>query len=120
MEASGKQPSGPLSSLFRGSETAKVIDFLLSKKEQHPTISEIHAATRASVDMINKIMGDLLDIDAAGVGAKKVTEEEGSNKNKDKDKNQDQNTYYIREDTDTGKSLRDLWYHLMQVQTKNF
>ena len=115
MEASGKQPSGPLSSLFRGSETAKVIDFLLSKKEQHPTISEIHAATRASVDMINKIMGDLLDIDAARGGAKKVTEER-----RKKDKSQDQNTYYIREDTDTGKSLRDLWYHLMQVQTKNF
>jgi hypothetical protein len=115
MVARGNKPSGPLSSLFRGSETAKVIDFLLSKKEQHSTISEIHAATRASVDMINKIMGNLLDIDAAGVGAKKVTEEGGN-----KDKSQDQNTYYIREDTDTGKSLRDLWYHLMQVQTKNF
>jgi hypothetical protein len=110
----GGKPSTPLSSLFTGSETAKVLDFLLSKKEQHHTISEIHVATRASIDMIDKIMSNLLDIDAAGIGAKKVGEIGN------KGKSQDENTYYIRDDTDTGKSIRDLWYHLMQVQTKNF
>ena len=36
-----------------------------------------------------------------------------------KDKSGYENTYYIRDDTDTGKSIRDLWYHLMQVQAKS-
>ncbi|AIF83226.1 hypothetical protein NTE_01153 [Candidatus Nitrososphaera evergladensis SR1] len=110
----GRRPAGPLSSLFAGSEAAKVIDFLLSKKDQHQTISEIHAGTRASLDMINKIIGNLLDIDAVGIGARRV---DGLG---NEDKSKDENTYYIRDDTDTGKSIKDLWYHLMQVQTKNF
>jgi hypothetical protein len=101
------QPASPLSSLFTGSEAAKVIDFLLST-EQHQTIAEIHAGTRGSMNMINKIIDELLDIDAAGIGAKRV-----------QGKRSDENTYYIRNDTDTGKSIRDLWYHLMQVQSKN-
>lgn len=103
------QPASPLSSLFAGSEAAKIIDFFLST-EQHQTTAEIHAGTRASRNMINKIIDDLLDIDAAGIGAKRV---------QDQDKRREENTYYIRNDTDTGKSLRDLWYHLMQVQSKN-
>jgi transcription initiation factor IIE alpha subunit len=101
------EPASPLSSLFTGSEAAKVIDFLLST-EQQQTIAEIHAGTRASMNMINKIIDELLDIDAAGIGAKRVQR-----------KSRDENTYYIRNDTDTGKSIRDLWYHLMQVQSKN-
>lgn len=109
----GRRPAGPLSSLFVGSEAAKVIDFLLSKKEQHQTIHEIHAGTRASLDMINKIIGNLLDIDAVGIGARRVQDPDN------RDKSKDENTYYIRDDTDTGKSIKDLWYHLMQVQTKN-
>lgn len=66
MDAS-RQPTSPLSSLFAGSEAAKVIDFLLSK-EQHQTTSEIHAGTRTSMNMVNKIIDNLLDIDAAGIG----------------------------------------------------
>jgi hypothetical protein len=104
-----RQPASPLSSLFAGSEAAKVIDFLLSK-EQHQTAAEIHAGTRASVNVVNKIIENLLDIDAVGVGARKV-QDVGN-----KDKSREENTYYLRTDTDTGKSIRDLWYHLMQVQ----
>jgi hypothetical protein len=37
-----------------------------------------------------------------------------------KDKARDENTYYIRDDTDTGKSIRDPWYHLNKVQTEGF
>ena len=110
MAAAGKS-AGPLESLFAGSEAAKVIDFLLSK-EQHQTISEIHAGTRTSMNMVNKIIDNLLDIDRAGIRAKRV-------QNLDKDKGRDENTCYIRNDTDTGNSIRDLWYHLMQVQSKS-
>jgi hypothetical protein len=78
-----RQPASPLSSLFAGSEAAKVIDFLLSKE-------------------------------AAGIGARRVADPNN------KDKSKDENTYYIRDDTDTAKSIRDLWYHLMQVQTKSY
>lgn len=106
-----RQPVNPLSSLFTGSEAAKVIDFLLSK-EQHQTMAEIHVGTRASMNMVNKIIENLLDIDAVGVGARRAHLD-------NKDKGKDENTYYIRDDTDTGKSIRDLWYHLMQVQTKS-
>jgi hypothetical protein len=52
------EPAYPLSSLFSGSEAAKVIDFLLSK-EQHQTIAEIHAGTQISTNMINKIIDNL-------------------------------------------------------------
>ena len=109
------QPVSPLSSLFAGSKAAKVIDFLLSKQEheQHQTMTEIHAGTQASINMINKIIDDLIDIDAVGIGAKRI---QGLD---NKGKGRDENTYYIRDDTDTGKSIRDLWYHLMQVQTKS-
>jgi hypothetical protein len=108
-----RQPASPLSSLFAGSEAAKVIDFLLSK-EQQQTMAEIHAGTRASMNMVSKIIENLLDIDAAGIGARRVADPNN------KDKSKDENTYYIRDDTDTGKSIRDLWYHLMQVQTKSY
>jgi hypothetical protein len=64
--------------------------------------------------MINKIIDNLLDIDAAGIGAKRVRDRYNE------DKSRDENTCYIRNDTDTGKSIRDLWYHLMQVQTKSY
>ena len=114
MDSANRKPASPLSSLFAGSEAAKVIDFLLSK-EQHQTTAEIHAGTRASMKIVNKIIENLLDIDAVGIGARRVVQDLD---NKDKDK--DENTYYIRDDTDTGKSIRDLWYHLMQVQTKSF
>jgi hypothetical protein len=107
------EPANPLSSLFSGSEAAKVIDFLLSK-EQHQTIAEIHAGTQVSTNMINKIIDNLLDIDAAGIGAKRVRDRYNE------EKSRDENTCYIRNDTDTGKSIRDLWYHLMQVQTKSY
>ncbi|HEX2557279.1 MAG TPA: hypothetical protein VHK86_03060 [Nitrososphaera sp.] len=102
------EPANPLSSLFTGSEAAKVIDFLLSN-EQHQTMAEIHASTRTSMNTINKVINNLLDIDAAGIGAKRV-----------QDKHVDEDTYYIRDDTDTGKSIRDLRYHLMQVQSKSY
>ena len=114
MDPSTKEPASPLSSLFAGSEAAKIIDFLLSK-EQHQTVADIHNSTRASVNMVNKIIENLLDIDAAGVGARKVVQADLDSK----DKSREENTYYIRDDTDTGKSIRDLWYHLMQVQTKS-
>jgi transcription initiation factor IIE alpha subunit len=104
-----RKPASPFSSLFAGSEAAKVIDFLLSR-EQHQTTAEIHAGTQASMNMVNKIIENLLDIDAVGIGARRVEHLEN------KDKTKDENTYYIRDDTDTGKSIRDLWYHLMQVQ----
>jgi hypothetical protein len=104
-----RQPASPLSSLFAGSEAAKVIDFLLSK-EQHQTMAEIHIGTQASMNMVNKIIENLLDIDAVGIGARRVQDLDN------KDKSKDENTYYIRDDTDTAKSIRDLWYHLMQVQ----
>src|SRR5919197_1368300 len=106
-----RKPASPFSSLFAGSEAAKVIDFLLSK-EQHQTIAEIHRGTQASMNMVNKIIENLLDIDAVGIGARRVVQDLDN-----KDKGKDENTYYIRDDTDTGKSIRDLWYHLMQVQT---
>jgi hypothetical protein len=60
--------------------------------------------------IIKKTMEYLLDIGAVGFGARRTKGLQI------KDKNKDENTYYIREDTDTGKSIRDLWYHLMQVQ----
>ena len=101
-----RKPSSPLSSLFAGRKAAKIIDFLLSG-EQHQTVSEIHGATQASMKMVNNIIERVLDIDVVGIGARKVG---------NKDKAKDENTYYIRDDTDTGKSIRDLWYHLMQVQ----
>ena len=63
-------PASLLSSLFAGSEAAKVIDFLLSK-EQHQTMAEIHAGTRTSMNMVNKIIENLLDIDAVGIGARR-------------------------------------------------
>jgi hypothetical protein len=115
MDAASKQPSSPMSSLFSGSEAAKVIDFLLSK-EQHQTIADIHAGTKASMNMVEKIIDNLLDIDAAGIGARKVVQDLN---NREKSR-EEVNTYYIRDDTDTGKSIRDLWYHLMQVQTKSY
>jgi hypothetical protein len=104
-----RKPSSPFSSLFAGSEAAKVIDFLLSR-EQHQTMTEINAGTLASMNRINKIMEYLLDIGAVGIGARGVKDLQI------KDKAKDENTYYIRDDTDTGKAIRDLWYHLMQVQ----
>src|SRR5919109_3094588 len=104
-----RKPSSPFNSLFAGSEAAKVIDFLLST-EQHKTTAEIHAGTQASMNMVNKIIENLLDIDVVGIGARRVEDLQN------KDKTKDENTYYIRDDTDTGKAIRDLWYHLMQVQ----
>jgi hypothetical protein len=115
MDSSAKEPANPLSSLFSGSEAARIIDFLLSQ-DHHRTAAEIHAATRASMNMINKIIEYLLDVDAVGIGARKVVEEDLNNKGKSRE----ENTYYIRDDTDTGKAIRDLWYHLMQVQTKSY
>ena len=103
-----RKSASPFSSLFVGSEAAKVIDFLLST-EQHKTMAEIHAGTQASMNMVNKIIENLLDIDAVGIGARRVEDLQN------KDKTKDENTYYIRDDTDTGKSIRDLWYHLKRV-----
>jgi hypothetical protein len=109
-----KKVANPFSSLFAGSEAAKVIDFLLSR-EQHQTMTEIHAGTLASMNMVNKIIENLLDIDVVGISARRV---EGL---QNKDKTKDENTYYIREDTDTGKAIRDLWYHLKRVlETEQF
>jgi hypothetical protein len=109
-----RKSAGPLATLFTGNEAAKVIDFLLSKEKekekQHPTMVEIHEGTKISMNVLNKIIDNLLDIDAIGVGARRI-------KNM---KSKDEDTYYIRDDSDTGKSIRDLWYHLMQVQTKSF
>ena len=110
-----RKPANPLSSLFEGSEAAKLIDFLLST-EQHKTVAEIHVGTQASVNIVNKIIENLLDIDVVGIGARRV-EEDLENKVKTKD----DNTYYIRDDTDTGKAIRDLWYHLKRVlETEQF
>jgi transcription initiation factor IIE alpha subunit len=66
-----RKSATPLSSLFAGSEAAKVIDFLLSR-EQYQTIAEIHAGTQVSMNMVNKIIENLLDIDAVGIGARRV------------------------------------------------
>lgn len=108
-----KQPSTPLNSLFVGSEAAVIIDYLLST-ENHRTAAEIRKDTGAAIGAINRTIDDLLDIDAAGVGAKKIQDPGSATEGKEV------NTYFIRNDTDTGRSIRDLWYHLMQVQTKNF
>jgi len=109
-----RKPASPFSSLFAGSEAAKVIDFLLSR-EQHQTMAEIHAGTMASTNMVNKIIDNLLDIDVVGIGARRVEDLQN------KDKTKEENTYYIKEDTDTGKSIRDLWYHLKRVlETEQF
>jgi transcription initiation factor IIE alpha subunit len=110
--ATARKSASPFSSLFAGSEAAKVIDFLLSR-EQHQTTAEIHAGTQASMNRVNKIIDNLLDIDVIGIGARRVEDLQN------KDKTKDENTYYIRDDTDTGKAIRDLWYHLMQVQKQN-
>jgi hypothetical protein len=110
-----RKPASPFSSLFEGSEAAKVIDFLLST-EQHKTVVEIHMGTQASVNIVNKIIENLLDIDVVGIGARRVEEDL-----QNKDKTKDENTYYIRDDTDTGKAIRDLWYHLKRVlETEQF
>ena len=104
----------PFSSLFAGSEAAEVIDFLLST-EQHKTMAEIHVGTQASMNMVNKIIENLLDIDVVGIGARRVEDLEN------KDKTKEENTYYIRDDNDTGKAIRDLWYHLKRVlETEEF
>ena len=81
----------PFSILFAGSEAAKVIDFLLSR-EQHQAVAEIHAVTQASMNMINKIIENLLDIDVVGIGARRVEDLEN------KDKTKEENTYYIRDE----------------------
>jgi transcription initiation factor IIE alpha subunit len=107
--------ANPFSSLFEGSEAAKVIDFLLSR-EQHQTVAEIHVGTQASVNIVNKIIENLLDIDVVGIGARRVEEDL-----QNKDKTKDDNTYNIRDDTDTGKAIRDLRYHLKRVlETEQF
>jgi hypothetical protein len=109
-----RKPASPFSSLFVGSEAAKVIDFLLSR-EQHQTMADILRGTQASMNMINKIIENLLDIDVVGIGARRVEDLQN------KDKTKEENTYYIRDDTDTGKSIRDLWYHLKRVlETEQF
>jgi hypothetical protein len=54
------------------------------------------------MNMVNKIIENLLDIDVVGISARR----EEALQNKDKTK--DENTYYIREDTDTSKAIRDL------------
>ena len=109
-----RKSTNPLSSLFAGSEAAKVIDFLLST-EQHKTIAEIHVGTMVSVNMVNKIIENLLNIDVVGISARRVENLQN------KDKTKDENTYYIRDDTDTGKAIRDLWYHLKRVlETEQF
>jgi len=110
LDTTSRKPANPLSSLFEGSEAAKLVDFLLST-EQHKTVAEIHVGTRASVNIVNKIIENLLDIDVVGIGARRRVEEDLENK----DKTKDDNTYYIRDDTDTGKAIRDLWYHLKRV-----
>jgi hypothetical protein len=72
--------------------------------------------TQASVNIVNKIIENLLDIDVVGIGARRVEEDL-----QNKDKTKDENTYYIRDDTDTGKAIRDLWYHLKRVlETEQF
>ena len=110
-----RKSTSPFSSLFTGSEAAKVIDFLLLT-EQHKTMAEIHVGTMTSVNMVNKIIENLLNIDVVGIGARR-REEDLQNK----DKTRDENTYYIRDDTDTGKAIRDLWYHLKRVlETEQF
>jgi hypothetical protein len=109
-----RKPASPFSSLFVGSEAANVIDFLLSR-EQHQTMADIHGGTQTSMNMINKIIENLLDIDVVGIGARRVEDLQN------KDKTKEENTYYIRDDTDTGKSIRDLWYHLKRVlETEQF
>jgi transcription initiation factor IIE alpha subunit len=109
-----RKPASPFSSLFAGSEAAKIIDFLLSW-EQHQTKAEIHAGTQASMNMVNRIIENLLDIDVVGIGARKVEDLQNM------DKTREENTYYIRDDTDTGKAIRDLWYHLKRVlETEQF
>jgi hypothetical protein len=109
-----RKSTSPFSSLFTGSEAAKVIDFLLLT-EQHKTMAEIHVGTMTSVNMVNKIIENLLNIDVVGIGARTVEELQN------KDKTKDENTYYIRDDTDTGKAIRDLWYHLKRVlETEQF
>jgi transcription initiation factor IIE alpha subunit len=109
-----RKPSSPFNSLFAGSEAAKIIDFLLST-EQHKTTAEIHMGTQASVNMVNKIIENLLDIDVVGISARRVEDLQN------KDKTKEENTYYIRDDTDTGKAIRDLWYHLKRVlETEEF
>jgi transcription initiation factor IIE alpha subunit len=111
-----RKPSSPFNSLFVGSEAAKIIDFLLST-EQHKTTAEIHMGTQASVNMVNKIIENLLDIDVVGISARRRRVEDLQNK----DKTKEENTYYIREDTDTGRAIRDLWYHLKRVlETEQF
>ena len=110
-----RKPSSPFNSLFAGSEAAKVIDFLLST-EQHKTTAEIHMGTQASVNMVNKIIENLLDIDVVGISARRRVEDL-----QNKDKTKEENTYYIRDDTDTGKAIRDLWYHLKRaLETEQF
>src|SRR5688500_17631315 len=112
MDAARKSVSH-FGSLFAGSEAAKVIDFLLST-EQHKTMAEIHVGTQASMNIVNKIIENLLDIDVVGIGARRVDLE-------NKDKTKEENTYYIRDDTDTGKAIRDLWYHFKRVlETEEF
>ncbi len=109
-----RKPSSPFNSLFAGSEAAKIIDFLLST-EQHKTTAEIHMGTQASVNMVNKIIENLLDIDVVGISARRVEDLQN------KDKTKEENTYYIRDDTDTGRAIRDLWYHLKRVlETEQF
>jgi hypothetical protein len=68
--ATARKSASPFSSLFAGSEAAKVIDFLLSR-EQHQTTAEIHAGTQTSTNMVNKIIENLLDIDVVGIGARR-------------------------------------------------
>lgn len=77
-----RKPANPFSSLFAGSEAAKIIDFLLSR-EQHQTMTKIHAVTLASMNRINKIMEYLLDIGALGIGARRVKDLQIKDKAKD-------------------------------------
>ena len=80
-----RRPINLFSSLFADSDAATVIDFLLSR-DQHQTTAEIHAGTLTSMNRVSKIIERLLDIDVAGIGARR----EGDLQNKDKA--QDENT----------------------------
>jgi hypothetical protein len=112
--ATAKKPASPFTSLFVGSEAAKVIDFLLAT-EQHKTIAEIHTGTQASINIVHRIIENLLDIDVVGISARRLKDLQN------KDITKEENSYYIRNDTDTGKAIRDLWYHLKRVlETEQF
>jgi hypothetical protein len=99
------QPSGPMDALFKQAKVAKVIDYLAIQKE-HQTKTEICRGAKVPRRSIDAIIITLLKLDIIGVGAQIVDERKGIR----------DNSYYIRNDTASGKAIHDLHEYIRRLE----